>query len=250
MRLEDKVVVVTGAARGIGLSIATRALHEGAVVVAVDVVEDRLADAVNELGAFGPVTGVPVDISSEVQVRDLFREVQDRHGRLDVLINNAGIAKAVPFLDLTSEEWDRILSVNLRGSFVTCQEALRLMVPRGEGAIVNVASTNGLRGQPLLAPYNASKAGLISLTRTLAVEFATNGINVNCVCPGAISTQLNLDDVGFDSEFLREFTARIPMQAYGHPEDIAAACVFLASSDGRYITGQTVVVDGGLMARQ
>lgn len=253
MRLQGKVALVTGAGRGIGFAIAGAFAREGAYVFAADIHEQRLQAAVKALrDEFGEdvISGWPLDVSKREQVRGTVQMILDARGRIDVLVNNAGIGVSTPFLELTDAAWDSVMNVNLKGAFYCCQEVLPAMIRQGSGVIINIGSTNGMRGQPTMAHYNASKAGLISLTQTLAVEFACHGIRVNCLCPGSIATELNLVDSGWDEAFLQRLKEHIPLRRFGQPEEVAGACVYLASDDAAFMSGQTVVLDGGMLAQQ
>lgn len=251
-RFEGRTVVVTGAARGIGRAIAVRFLAEGAAVLAADAAAERLAATVADLGADAPgrVHGAVVDVASPDEVAALF-ERADRlwDGRVDVLAANAGIGRARPFLELTPAEWDETLAVNLRGVFLCGQAAARRMVKRRSGAIVNMSSTNGLMGERGLAHYNASKAGVVLLSKTMAIELAPYGIRVNSVNPGWIETEIH-DGSGLDPDLVAGYRHKIPLGRSGRPEEVAAAFCYLASDDAAFITGTELVVDGGQLAEE
>ncbi len=249
-RFDGRICLVTGAARGIGEGIAKRLLDEGAQVWICDVRPDDLARSIAELSELGEVAGAVTDVSQRDQVEAMIDAVVAHWGKLDVLVNNAGIAHHAPFLDVTDADWDRILDVNLRGTFLCSQIAARRMVAQGTGgAIVNIASTNGLRGQPGLAPYGASKAAIINLTLSAALELGRAGIRVYALCPGTVwnetSAEARMDDAYWD--LLRGHTA---LGRLGDPGDIAAGVAYLASDDAAFVTGHVMVVDGGLTARQ
>ncbi|WP_020619871.1 SDR family NAD(P)-dependent oxidoreductase [Paenibacillus daejeonensis] len=252
MLLENKRAVVTGGARGIGLAIASRFLMEGAEVILCDIHEERLQEALEQLQPLGHVQGKKLDVSDRQAVDNLARELEAAYGGkpADILVNNAGIGASTPFLELTDAIWDSVMNVNLKGAVYCTQALLPGMLSHGGGVILNMGSTNGMRGQPTMAHYNASKAALVSLTQTLAVEFATQGIRANCVCPGSIATELNMKDSGWDPDYLEQFRQHIPQQRFGKPEDIGWACAYLASDVSGFVTGQTLVLDGGLLAQQ
>lgn len=249
-RLDGRACIVTGAARGIGKGIAQRLLEEGARVWICDVREDGLRQTVAELSAFGEIAGEPADVSKRDQIQAMIDAVVARWGRLDVMVNNAGIAHWATFLEIDDADWDRILDVNLRGTFLCSQIAARQMVAQGTGgAIVNIASTNGLRGQAGLAPYGASKAGIINLTRSAALELGEHGIRVNALCPGTVWNEMSAES-GMDDALWDEIRAHTALNRFGAPADIAAAAAYLASDDAAFVTGSVLVVDGGLTARQ
>ncbi|HEY7035546.1 MAG TPA: SDR family NAD(P)-dependent oxidoreductase [Thermomicrobiales bacterium] len=249
-RLHDRVCIVTGAARGIGKGIAKRFLEEGASVWIADINEDGIEVAVAELAALGPVAGGVADVGQREQVEAMVEATVGRFGKLDVLVNNAGIAHHARFVEIEDADWDRVLDTNLRGAFLGTQIAARRMIAQGtSGAIVNIASTNGLRGQPMLAPYGASKAGIINLSQTAALELGRHGIRVNALCPGTIWNEMSAQS-GWDDELWTAIRSHTALDTFGTPADIAAAAAFLASDDARFVTGAVMVVDGGLTARQ
>ena len=249
-RLRDRVCIVTGAARGIGKGIARRLLHEGARVWICDVDGEELARTLAEFSALGPIAGNPADVAEREQVERTVAAAAERWGGLDVLVNNAGVAHAAAFLEIEDADWDRIMATNLRGTFLGTQVAARRMVAQGRGgAIVNIASTNGLRGQPMLADYGASKAGVINLTMSAALELGAHGIRVNALCPGTVWTEASAHSAWGETVWasLRAHTA---LGRLGTPEDVAAGVAYLASDDAGFVTGAVIVVDGGLTARQ
>jgi NAD(P)-dependent dehydrogenase (short-subunit alcohol dehydrogenase family) len=249
-RLHDRVCIVTGAARGIGKGIAQRFLEEGASVWIADINEDGIEATVAELTGLGPVAGGVTDASKRAQVEAMIGAAVERFGKLDVLVNNAGIAHHARFVEIDDADWDRVLDTNLRGAFLGTQLAARQMIAQGTGgAIVNIASTNGLRGQPMLAPYGASKAGIINLSQTAALELGRQGIRVNALCPGTVWNEMSAT-VGWDDELWTAIRTHTALDTFGTPADIAAATAFLASDDARFVTGAVMVVDGGLTARQ
>ena len=249
-RLDGKGAIVTGAGRGIGKAIVAKFLAEGARVIACDVVADRIEAAVADLAAGGEVHGLAGDVTDPVFCATLIQTSEARLGGLDVLVNNAGIALVQPILEHTLDAWDRTLAVNLRATFLLGQLAARSMVAQGTGgAIVNMASTNGHVGERGLAAYNASKAGVVLLTKTMAIELAEHGIRVNCVSPGWIMTDLALEG-GHDPDFIAAYLAKIPLRRYGRPEEVANLFAFLASDEASFITGESVVIDGGQLAEE
>ncbi len=243
--LADKGTLITGGTSGIGLATARRFLEEGARVFVVGNDDSELASALEELDG---VAGCVADVSVEADVERLVAEARNHLGSIDVLINNAGIARTAGFLETTTDLWDRTIAVNLRGVFLVARAVARAMTASGRpGVIVNMASTNALAGEAGFSPYNASKGGVLQLTRTMAIELAGLGIRVNCVCPGFIDTPLNraLADEG---SFKAYEQTRIPVGRRGTPEDVAGAYAFLASEDAAFIYGTALVVDGGQTA--
>ncbi len=241
MRFQDKVVMVTGAAAGIGRVTAERFAAEGArlAICDVDAEAGRAAAA-----ALGPEAFFQeVDVASDAAVTAWTEAVMARHGRIDVLVNNAGITRDALLLRMKESDWDRVLAINLKGAFLCTRAVGRHMVQQRSGRIVNVASVVGQIGNVGQANYVASKAGLIGLTKTAAREFAGRGVTVNAVAPGFIETRMT----AVLSEKVKEaFLAQIPLGRPGRPEDVAAAIAFLASDDAAYLTGQVLHVSGGM----
>ena len=245
--LTDKGVLVSGGSSGIGKATVRRFLEEGGRVYFCGLDADEVRSTMGELSSLGPVDGMACDIGRDDDVARLVDAAETTLGSIDVLINNAGIAHKDAFLEMDVAEWDRILRVNLRGMFLVAQAVARRMVARGSGVIVNMASTNALGGEELFAHYNASKGGVLQLTRTMAVELGRHGIRVNCLCPGFIRTPLNdaISDEAFMAEYERD---KIPLGRAGTPEEVAAAYAFLASDDASFIHGEALVIDGGQTA--
>jgi NAD(P)-dependent dehydrogenase (short-subunit alcohol dehydrogenase family) len=245
--LTGKAVLVSGGSSGIGRATVRRFLEEGSRVVFCGIDADEVRGVVGELAPLGSVDGLACDVSVEDDVARLVAEAERILGAIDVLINNAGIARRDRFLDITPEQWDRVLQVNLRGMFLVAQAVARHMVAQGGGVIVNMASTNALGGEEEFAHYNASKGGVLQLTRTMAVELGRHGVRVNCLCPGFVRTPLNdaISDAAFMQAYERD---KIPLGRAGTPEEVAAAYAFLASDDASFIHGEALVIDGGQLA--
>jgi len=246
MRLHGRVAAVTGGALGIGRATAFTFAEEGAAVAVGDV-ETAAAEAVaREIAERGSrAIAVGVDVGEAAQVQAFVDKTVAEFGRLDVLVANAGIAYSAPFLDHPESQWHRVLRVNLTGVFLCCQAAARQMVKQGGGRIITIASINGFRGVENLVGYNVAKAGVVELTRTMAVELAQHHIAVNAIAPAQIDTRLTQTLPG---EARRRRVERIPMGRFGEPAEVARAALFLASDDASYVTGHTLAVDGGYLA--
>jgi meso-butanediol dehydrogenase/(S,S)-butanediol dehydrogenase/diacetyl reductase len=238
--LAGKRVVVTGGTSGIGEATSRRFLEEGARVAALAVGEREIETAHERLP--GLAGALLCDVADAAQVKRAFVRVDELLGGVDVLVANAGISLRRPFLEIREEDWRRVLDVNLTGVFHCAQQAARRMVDTGGGVILMTASTNGLSGHPLYADYNASKAGVILLARTLALELAPS-VRVNAVCPGYVLTPMQMAE--YSPEMLAGVDASIPLGRHARPEEIAALFAFLASDEGAYLTGATISVDGG-----
>lgn len=245
MRFANKIAVVTGGGGEIGRATAKRLASEGAIVAIVDLNPELAAQAAADIG--GNSWAWQTDVAQRDQVEAMVSEVLRRHEKIDVLCNIAGIAPPAPFLETTDENWDATIDVNLKGVFFCSQIAARAMVATGvKGNIVNMASTNGLVGEIGLVAYNASKFGVVGLTMTAAIELAPHGIRVNAVAPGMIRTKLSQAVLDADPELARTyFQDKIPMARFGEPDEVAAAVAFLASEDAGFITGHSLVIDGG-----
>jgi meso-butanediol dehydrogenase/(S,S)-butanediol dehydrogenase/diacetyl reductase len=240
--LIGKRVLVTGGAGGIGAATARRFLEEGCRVVALDRDEEALRRLGSEMALSGTLRA---DVSDPEDVARAFDELDGLLGGLDVLINNAGISIRHRFVEITAEEWRSVMSVNLNGVFFVAHEAAHHMLAGGGGVILNMGSTNGLVGYPFYADYNASKAGVIELTRSMALELGP-AIRVNAVCPGFILTPMQ--EAEYSPEMQHGFARKLPLRRLGRPEDVAALFTFLASDDASFITGQHFVIDGGELA--
>jgi len=241
--LQGRVCIVTGGSQGIGEACVRRFAREGALPVVADVAVDRGQALAKELGGLF----VPCDVGDKAQVDTLVAQVMRTHGRIDVLVNNAGIFKAADFLDVTEADFDAVLRVNLKGAFLMGQAAARVMAAAGRGAIVNMSSVNGVLAIPTIASYNVSKGGINQLTRVMALALADKGVRVNAVAPGTIATELAAKAVLTSDEARQRIMSRTPMKRLGEPAEIADAVAWLASDASSYVTGEIVVVDGGRM---
>jgi 3-oxoacyl-[acyl-carrier protein] reductase len=247
-RFAGQRVVVTGGASGIGEATAMRFLSEGASVLIMDIDEHNIERARPPLRAAASSAGSEIfvsrgDVAREADVDAMLGQARNDLGGIDVLVSNAGIAYEEPFIDISTEHWLRTLDVNLTGMFLVCQRVARTMVEQRGGVILMTSSTNGLVGEDKYAHYNASKGGVTLLTKSLAIELGPYGIRVNAVCPGYIVTPLaeSIDD----HEFMARYAETLPLRHLGRPEDVAGVFAFLASRDANFITGETIVIDGG-----
>jgi 3-oxoacyl-[acyl-carrier protein] reductase len=239
MRFQDKVVVVTGASRGIGREIARQFANEGARVACIATTQAGADDAAAEVGG----KGYALDVSDSGQVEEVFAKIQEELGTPAVLVNNAGIARDNLMMRLKDDDWDRVIDVNLKGAFLCIKAVTRPMMKARYGRIINLSSVIGLHGAAGQTNYAASKAGLIGLTLAVAKEFGSRNITCNAVAPGFIETDMT-DTLPAD--FKEQAIKQAPAGRLGKPEDIAPAILFLASEEAGYITGQTLTIDGGL----
>jgi 3-oxoacyl-[acyl-carrier protein] reductase len=246
--LKGKRVLISGGSRGIGKATARRFLEEGSSVFFCGHDSGDVNTTILELSSLGKVNGMACDVSLEDDVDCLVEAAKQFLSGIDVLINNAGIAWQEGFLEITPDNWDRILAVNLRGQFLVAQAVARRMVAAGNGGvIINMSSTNGLVGEEQYAHYNASKGGILLLTKTMALELGKQGIRVNALCPGYILTPLNREI--YPPQVVKAYIdEKIPLKRAGLPEDVAAAYAFLASDDAAFIHGTGLVIDGGQIA--
>ena len=241
--LKDKRVLITGGAGGIGFATAKRFLEEGSKVAILDRDEAACQRARQELAGLSGT--ILADVSDDMSVARAFDELDALFGGLDVLINNAGISIRNPFLDITAEQWRSVVGVNLNGVFYVAQQAARRMLAGNGGVILNMGSTNGLTGYHYYADYNATKAGVIELSRSMALELGPR-IRVNAICPGFIMTPMQ--EAEYTLEMRQTFENKVPLHKLGKPEDVAALFVFLASDEAAFISGQYFVIDGGEIA--
>lgn len=252
-RLAGRVAIITGTARGIGMAIARTFAAEGAAVVGFDIREESGLEVSRRVVADGgSMRFIHGDVTNESDVAAAVAGVLAEHGRVDILVNNAAIQKEARLLDVTVEDFHRVVNVNLLGYLLFCRAVLPSMIERRAGAIVNMSSLNALVADPLLPVYAATKAGIIALTQNIAITYGPEGICANAICPGDVDTELNQaffnahpDPVAFRRRLEREY----PLRRIAAPEEVARVALFLASDDASFVSGSQVVVDGALMAR-
>ena len=254
--LNGQVAVVTGAAQGLGRAMAEVLAKRGASVIIADCQHEKAMDAAETFRQQGrDVSAESLDVAASADVDRFFDHVRATYGRLDILVNNAGVGQQVrPIVELSDEEWQRVLGVTLTGTFYCCRAACRLMEKQESGCIVNISSINGLNPAALVAAYNVAKAGVISLTRSLALEMAAYGVRVNAVCPGPVYTDFNRTVMAqrceslhiSEEEMVERVRGAIPLGRWGDPSDIAGVVAFLCSADASWMTGEVVRVSGGL----
>ena len=241
--LTNKITIITGASQGIGRTIAHIFAESGANVICVARSETKINELslkINDKG--GHATPMPCDVGDGEAFSKTINTVVDKFGKLDVLVNNAGITRDSLLMRMKDQQWDEVLQTNLKGAFYGMKSAIRPMMKNKFGRIINITSIVGLTGNPGQANYAASKAGLIGMTQSIAKEVGTRGITANCIAPGWIDTEMTVD---LQEDLKKDLLDRIPVGKIGRPEDIAHAAVFLASDEASYITGQTITVDGG-----
>ena len=244
MKLSGRVALITGAAQGIGKAIALLFAQNGADIIVADIHLEKAQETAKEIQAIGQrAMAIKVDVANLNDVEQMVQSILERFGQIDILINNAGIARDKLILRMTEEDWDAVLNVNLKGTFICTKVAIKPMAKRRYGKIVNIASVVGLMGNVGQANYAASKAGVIGFTKTIAREFAQRGINVNAIAPGYIETPMT---DAIPEKVKEEMKRRIPMERLGRPEDVAEGALFLVSEASSYITGQVLNVNGGI----
>jgi len=242
--LKDKITVITGSARGIGFAIASAFGASGAKVMVIDLSADAVEAAAQLLRDKGfQAWGYVGNVTDSTGVEELFARIVSEHGSLDILINNAGVTRDNLMLRMKEEEWQLVLDINLKGSFICTQKAFKHMMKTRRGSIINIASVIGIMGNPGQANYAASKGGMIAFTKSCAKEFAPRNVRVNAVAPGFIETEMTAT---LPADVVASYAKAIPLAKMGSPLDVAKLCLFLASEESAYITGQTIAVDGGL----
>jgi len=241
--LSNRIAIVTGASQGIGRTIAKILAQSGAHVVCIARTEDKIKDLKDQINTSGGSADyICCDISNGDLFSNSINTVIKDNGKLDILINNAGITRDALLMRMSEKQWDQVINTNLKGAFYGMKAAIRSMMKNKFGRIINITSIVGITGNPGQANYSASKAGLIGMTQSIAKEVGTRGITVNCIAPGWIDTEMTVD---IPENSKKELLDRIPVGKIGKPEDIAYTALFLASNEANYITGQTITVDGG-----
>ncbi|MFA5350690.1 MAG: 3-oxoacyl-[acyl-carrier-protein] reductase [Candidatus Omnitrophota bacterium] len=245
MRLKDKVALITGGARGIGQAIAMTFAREGADIVVADVNLEIAQKTALEIEGLGrKALALEMDVTNYEKVEEGINKILDKMGKVDILVNNAGITKDNLLLRMSQADWDAVINVNLKGTFNCIKAVTRPMIKQRSGRIISIASIIGLMGNPGQANYAASKAGIIALTKTVAKELASRNINANAVAPGFIQTEMTAK---LPEDVKKKMLEAIPLAKLGTPQDVANTCLFLASEESSYITGQVITIDGGMV---
>jgi len=245
MRLKDKVAIITGAARGIGFAIAETLAQNGVLSVIIDLNKNDVDIAIQKIDDTGfKAIGYACDVTDSENLGIVFKDIHSKFEKIDILVNNAGITRDDLLMKMKETDWDAVINVNLKGTFNCTQKVSRFMLKQKSGVIINISSVVGIMGNPGQANYAASKGGIIALTKSAAKEFASRNIRVNAIAPGFIQTEMT-DKL--PKEVVDKYLAAIPLSCMGTVKDIANLCVFLASKEAKYITGQTINVDGGLV---
>jgi len=245
--LKGKVAIVTGASRGLGRGMAIGLARAGANVVVTDILDTKeTVDEVKKLGR--EALGIKVNVTKKSDVEAMVQQTLEKFGMVDILVNNAGILRIEPTEDMKEEDWDKVLAINLKGQFLCAQEVGKHMIKQKSGKIINMSSIAGKFGNPQSAAYNASKAGVILLTKTLAIDWGKHNIQVNAICPGAFYTPMTEESFK-DENLVQMIKTSVPLGRYGEPEDLVGTVIYLASEASNYVTGHALVVDGGWTAK-
>lgn len=243
-KLDGKVAIITGAARGIGKAIALTLASEGANPVIVDIDLEEAKKVADEISSLSQNSiALKVDVSNFSEVEEMVAKVVEKYGHIDILVNNAGITRDALLIKMKEEEWDRVIDINLKGTFNCTQAVSKIMIRQRSGKIINIASIIGIIGNMGQANYAASKGGVIALTKTTAKELAGRGINVNAIAPGFIDTAMTQV---LNEDWKKKLLEQIPLNRFGTPKDVAKLVLFLASDDSNYITGEVIRIDGGM----
>lgn len=244
-RFDGKVAIITGAARGIGFAIADEFASAGATTVIIDISEEAVEEAVRRLQSHEyKVIGYQADVTDGDRIAEIYQEITSRYSKIDILINNAGVTRDGLLMKMKEEDWDLVINVNLKGTFICTQKISRILLKQKRGIIINIASVIGLMGNAGQANYAASKGGIIAFTKSSAKEFASRNIRVNAIAPGFIETEMTKV---LPEDVVAKYKLAIPLRRMGTPKHVADLCLFLASEEADYITGQTIQVDGGLI---
>jgi len=244
--LSGKVAIVTGGSRGLGKAMAIGLANAGANIVICDIIDTK--ETVSIIQGLGRESiGVKVDVTNYADIAMMVKKTLEKFQKIDILVNNAGIVKSAPSESMIQKDWEKVLSVNLTGEFLCAQAVGNQMIKQKHGRIINISSVAGMLGSDQSSAYCASKAGIILLTKTLAVEWGKYGINVNAICPGIFYTDMT-ESYLKDQGFTQMIKTRVPLGRYGKPEELMGAIIFLASNASTYVTGTTLVVDGGWTA--
>jgi NAD(P)-dependent dehydrogenase (short-subunit alcohol dehydrogenase family) len=253
-RLINRIALVTGGGSGIGEGICIRFAEEGAHIAVADIREEIANEVTKKIRTLGRDSiALKIDVSQRLEVEKTVEKIINYFGRIDILVNSAGISNIIPFIETTDEIWDNTISINLRGTFLCCQVVIQQMLKQGKGKIINLSSQSGKRGTSWSAAYCASKAGIIGLTQSIATEFAPNRININAICPGIVFTPMwdkQLEDYGRKKNLLKEevkdyLLSKIPLGYFAEPQEVANLAVFMASDESDYMTGQAINFTGG-----
>lgn len=245
MKLKDKIAIVTGSARGIGYRIAAAFAEEGALSAIIDLSQEAVDTAVAQIKEQGlQAIGFAADVTNLKEIETVVSEIIAQYKRIDILVNNAGITRDTLIMKMSEKDWDDVLNVNLKGTFVCTQKVCRSMLKQREGVIINISSVIGISGNPGQSNYAASKGGIIAYTKSAAKEFSSRNVRVNAVAPGFIETEMTSQ---LPQAVIENYLESIPLKRAGTAVDVANLCIFLASEDASYITGQTINVDGGLI---